>query len=387
MLLLCALVAGSGSVWAQKTFKKISSTSDLVSGCKYLIVSAQYSNASDPVVAASYWTIGEVASNNRKGAEVTISSDCITTTVATTEGASTAHEIQFIKSGDVWNFYDVANAKYLNGGFGKKNGAGSNSNHLKTEASVLTTDGKSRDGNWSISFGEGGVATIQNANEFIIQFNPNLQGSKGSKTFNPILTTYESASYTAVYLYREVVPITPGYAKTTYVAPDKLDFASVTPSGLTAYVATDAAAAGVTMSSVDAVPANTPLVLIGTASTTYYIPVAAGSPAAPATNKLVKGDGTKVFNGSTYDYALGSDGKFHLLNSGTMATTKAYLHLDSAPASHSLDLIFNDGDVTAINVVDVKKEENNVFYNLNGQRVSANHKGLVIVNGKKYMNK
>ena len=199
----------------------------------------------------------------------------------------------------------------------------------------------------------------------------------GNTQIKKIVVTYDDAT----------IAITPGYAKTTYVAPDKLDFSAVTPAGLIAYVATAAGGSGVTMTSVDAVPANTPLVLIGTANTTYRVPVAA-SASAPATNKLVKGDGTTVFDGTTYDYALGSDGKFHLLNSGTMATTKAYLHLDNDPGSHALDVTFEDGNTTAIAKVNSQKENvRSEYYNLNGQRVDANHKGIVVVNGKKFVNK
>ena len=175
------------------------------------------------------------------------------------------------------------------------------------------------------------------------------------------------------------VPVTPGHAKITYVTPQKMDFSEV--SGLKAYVATDAASSGVTMTRVETVPENTPLLLIGTAGTTYNVPVAA-SATAPATNYLVKGDGTTVFNGKTYDYILYSDGKFYQIGSGTVATNKAYLHLDSEPSgARALDIIIDD-DVTAIETVKSEKA-NNEYFNLAGQRVAQPTKGLYIVNGKK----
>ena len=355
MLLLCALVAGSGSVWADKTAGfsltasagsystgTITGTTALSESWSYV---ATFTEAEYYGSANQAWQVGKAAKSG-----VTYACESLVLSTSGIPGTIKQINVSCGTQAGKGSVNCTVGGKAF-GTQGQSAGSGNNPNDWTSTPSFTGT-----------ASGEI-VITINNTGTYIM--------------LKSVTVTYDDTKYA----------ITPGYAKTTYVAPDKLDFASVTPSGLTAYVATDAAAAGVTMSSVDAVPANTPLVLIGTASTTYYIPVAAGSPAAPATNKLVKGDGTTVFNGSTYDYALGSDGKFHLLNSGTMATTKAYLHLDSAPASHSLDLIFNDGDVTAINVVDVKKEENNVFYNLNGQRVSANHKGLVIVNGKKYMNK
>ena len=203
MLLLCALIVGSSSVWA-KQYKKVTSASELVDGAKYLIVtSAAYSNAADPVVSSQYVTIGEVASNNRKGAVVSISGDIATATIATASGSTAAHEIMLIQSGENWNLFDVANAKYLNGGNSK-----SSNNYLKTAAAVVTDTGSGKNnGVWSISITDG-VADIQNQNKWHIRFNPNLQGSKGSKTYNPIMATYGSSNmstYQAVSLYKEIL--------------------------------------------------------------------------------------------------------------------------------------------------------------------------------------
>ena len=177
------------------------------------------------------------------------------------------------------------------------------------------------------------------------------------------------------------VTITPAYDKTTYITPKALDFSGV--AGLIAYVATDAKTAGVTMTKVTTVPAGTPLLLVGTANTDYNVPVIA-SASAPATNYLQQGDGTTVFNGSTYDYILGSDGKFHQISSGTVATTKAYLHLASAPAgARELSIIFDD-ETTGVNEVRGQKEVvRGDFFDLQGRKVAQPTKGLYIVNGKK----
>ena len=181
----------------------------------------------------------------------------------------------------------------------------------------------------------------------------------------------------------ETMSITPAYNKTTYVTTNKLNFTGV--EGLKAYVATEASAGKVTLSEVAAVPENTPLLLIGTAGTTYNVPVAS-SATAPAENLLVKGDGTTVFNGSTYDYILFSDGKFYQIGSGTVATNKAYLHCDTDPTAagaRSLDIIFDD-ETTGI--TDNNREtitNNREYFNLAGQRVAQPTKGLYIVNGRK----
>ena len=182
MLLLCALVVGSTSVWA-KQYKKVTSTSELVNGAKYLIVSKE--------INTKYYTIGAVTNNNRTGVEVSVSGDIATATVATTTGSSVAHEVMLVASSTKWNFYDVANAMYLNGGSGSNN-------YLKTQSSVVTTTGSGKyNGVWSISINnETAVATITNQNSFSIKCNPN----NGS----PLIASYKS-SQTDVCLYKEIL--------------------------------------------------------------------------------------------------------------------------------------------------------------------------------------
>lgn len=176
------------------------------------------------------------------------------------------------------------------------------------------------------------------------------------------------------------VAITPAYEKTTYVTTKALDFTGV--DGLKAYVATEANASGVTIEEVTAaVPAGTPLLLIGTAGTEYSVPVAA-SASAPAKNLLEAGDGTTTFDGSTNDYILFSDGLFYQIGSGTVATNKAYLHLTGVPAARALNIIVSDA--TAVKAVKTVQADG-ACYNLSGQRVAQPSKGLYIVNGKKYI--
>ena len=175
------------------------------------------------------------------------------------------------------------------------------------------------------------------------------------------------------------VAITPANAKSTYVTTKALDFSEV--EGLKAYVATEATADGVTINPVGAVPAETPLILIGTAGTNYSVPVVA-SATAPTTNLLMAGDGTTEFNGTTYDYILYSDGKFYQIGSGTVAVGKAYLHLDSAPAARSLQLLVNE-EITGISSMNSEGITDNRVFDLQGRTVKLPKKGLYIVNGKK----
>ena len=186
-----------------------------------------------------------------------------------------------------------------------------------------------------------------------------------------------------IYIVQTGVSITPAYTNTTYVTPYALDFTSV--DGLKAYVATAATGGNVTFSEVEAaVPAGTPLLLIGTAGTAYSVPVAA-SASAPAVNMLRAGDGSTEFTGSTWDYILFSDGLFYKIGEGTVATDKAYLHCDSDPTGSNarpLTIEFND-KATGINTVKGEVVKGSEIYNLQGQRIVQPSKGLYIMNGKK----
>lgn len=264
---------------------------------------------------------------------------------------------------------------------GKYNYRPSNSNGISLTDTRSTAAGHPL----SITFTSQSDIRIANSSGAVFHYNPS-----GYFRF------YASASQKKVYLYKRmqaVSPvyslgttetITPGHAKITYVTPEIMDFSKV--SGLKAYVATAADGDGVTMTKVVApVPADTPLLLMGTTGTEYNVPIV-GSATTPATNLLKKGDGTTVFDGNTYDYLLYSDGKFYQIGSGTIATNKAYLHLDANPAgARSLDIFINDETmgIDAALMNNGRMNHDGVVYDLQGRRVSPLRKGLYIVNGKK----
>lgn len=185
MLLLVALLVGStSSVWA-KQYRKITSTSDLVDGAKYLIISVESSG--------KYYAIGDISSNYRAQVEVSVSGDIVTETVATSSGSENVYEVQLVAySENTWNLFDVANGKYINGGAKKKSG---NNNYLKTDASLETGTGTTTyNGVWSISVNQStGVATIKNQNNFILKYN------SGQSWFGSY-----SSGQTDVCLYKEI---------------------------------------------------------------------------------------------------------------------------------------------------------------------------------------
>ena len=176
--------------------------------------------------------------------------------------------------------------------------------------------------------------------------------------------------------------ITPAKEVTTYVTTQVLDFTNV--DGLKAYIATSKGTNTVNMTAVDApVPVGTALLLKKTSGTSFDVPVVA-SATAPTTNYLKAGPITFT-DSETTRYIL-KNGEFYLAGAGNLAAGKAYLDLTGVVAgARQLSIVFDDEETTGISNVDITKPEvkDNVYYNLNGQRVANPSKGLFIVNGKK----
>ena len=173
----------------------------------------------------------------------------------------------------------------------------------------------------------------------------------------------------------------PSKVYTTYCSTKPLDFSSV--DGLEAYVISSIAESKATLKKVDYVAAMQGIILKKTGSAaSYNIPVLTNgtqiSDAESETNKLI-GITTNQSIAASSAYIL-HDGAFVPAAAGTLSAGKAYIAAGDVTAP-ILSLDF--GDVTAIKAVDVKKVENNVFFNLAGQQVAQPTKGLYIVNGKK----
>ncbi len=189
----------------------------------------------------------------------------------------------------------------------------------------------------------------------------------------------------------DVVPVTigdAGYA--SFASTSALDF---TDSGITAYIATANGTDNVTMTEIAKVPANTGVVLKGTKGT-VNVPVLTGD-ADDTTDNLLK-PGAKTVTPTeaenSYIYAFGRMGAqvgfVKALEGFTITAGKAYLDLSGkggAKGADFLSFVFGDeeqGETDGIKAV-TTAVENGVRYNLAGQKVGADYKGIVIVNGKK----
>ena len=165
-----------------------------------------------------------------------------------------------------------------------------------------------------------------------------------------------------------------------------LDFANATTSTenaakLTAFAATESSETSVKLVSIDEAPAETGVILKGTADATYTIPVKANAAALTVTNLLHAAVNATHISANT-SYIL-QGGKFHLVTEDSeVPAGKAYL-VPGTSQARELTFFF-DGETTGINVATEKKNTaTGVYYNLAGQRVNQPTKGIYVVDGKK----
>jgi hypothetical protein len=181
----------------------------------------------------------------------------------------------------------------------------------------------------------------------------------------------------------------------TYASTQALDFSNV--NGLTAYIVSDFSGSKLTLSTVDMVPAGTGLLLKGTPSTTFTIPVATNA-SAPSQNYLhgVTDATTVVYqtedNGGV-DYtnfilANGSYGIdwYTLSEAGAIGANKAYLSLPTASLSNASGFQWvYEGETTSLTPALSKGE--GAWYTLDGRKLTQQptQKGIYINNGRKIM--
>lgn len=211
--------------------------------------------------------------------------------------------------------------------------------------------------------------------------------------------TLTNVAYTALTPPKLITPYGDIFEGLTYTAPvavtvndcgnasfccgKALDF---TNAAVKAYMVTAESAENVTITEIKKVPAYTGIFVVGEGGT-YNIPVLNGEADDVSANKLVATITPKAVIPAENIWALSkNDGKLHHVTSGTITTGKAYFVSSINNTAEARGFVFvDDNDATSINSATVKAT--GVAYNLAGQRVNANAKGIVIVNGKKFINK
>lgn len=180
-----------------------------------------------------------------------------------------------------------------------------------------------------------------------------------------------------------------GYA--TYVTNYAMNFANTDIKAYTVS-AINSAEGVITLKEVTEAPANTPLIVKGK---TANIPVADNAAEISGNKLLFKTESYTIKDNDDYDYYVlahpdGQEVGFYKVQAGTKIDAyKSHFRIKKSTANAKSFAVKEPGTVNGIN--EVKSEttnvKNQVAYNLAGQRVAPTAKGIVIINGKKYLNK
>ena len=162
--------------------------------------------------------------------------------------------------------------------------------------------------------------------------------------------------------------------------------------GLTAYTGTvNGNSVSLTAIQGNVVKKETPVIVKATAAGTYYINESNVVGAGDASD--LSGTATELAVGSNTYYTLGhkngdpsAEIGFYKFSGTTIPANKAYIDgatVNGAPIFLSID---GDGNTTGIHDTMIDNADVDApMFNIAGQRVGNNAKGLVIKNGKKYM--
>lgn len=215
-------------------------------------------------------------------------------------------------------------------------------------------------------------------------------------SFTPTAADFATSDVTFRFFveggHLDLLPVTAAineYGWATFVSDFDLDF-SKAQTGLAAYAVTGHEASAITKDAVTSiVPAGTPLLLNGDASTDYTIPVSLTTGTAPAGNLLKAGTGASVASetGKT-KYALSFEGGVACFKKITAAREipagKAYLEFNETIEAREFFAL--DEETTGVADVRVKMADGrSEYFNLAGQRVAQPTRGLYIVNGRKVL--
>lgn len=314
-----------------------------------------------------------VASNRLQYAEVTPEDDVINT-------ADAAIVWHIAKSGDYWTIYS-ADAEAFAASTGVKN------------AAQMLADGTDDKALWTVTPDEetGETYEFVNKKNTENEVNANL---RNNSTYG--FACYGTSTGGALSLYKKVTAV-----EVTISAAGAVSFSSkyaldFSESGLTANIVTEKDGSSFKSQSVNVVPANTGLVVEGEEGT-YQIPVAAADATFDDVEEnLLVSTASEAYTVTSDDYGF-VYGLFKSASTGkvgfqkkkadfTFGIGKSYLRLPATSGAKGLEFIYLNEVVTGIKTVG-NEQMNGDRYNLNGQRVDKNYKGVVIVNGKKMINK
>ena len=365
-------------------YEKVTDVSTLENGDAILIVNE----------GAKLALSTEQRDNNRGSETITISNNTISDPSADVQKLILVKKTETIEDVQTDVFYFYTGSGYLYAASGS-------SNHLKTEATP--DNNNNARATISISSGDATIAFTGTSTRNVIRSN--------SGNNPPIFSCYASDATTGFLpqIYKEVAKkasatIPANKEWITFCSTENLDFTSDIDGLEGAYTITAHENQAITLTATEmtgTVKAGTGLLLRAAekkdVDQVIAIPVAAtGEEQADNMLKGVTADTEVQPTAGDYTNLGLSNGEFHPYSAaGTLAAGKAYLQIPTAQmptgGNNARLYIVLDGDATGISTLDhftISPFDNNApMYNLAGQRVTKSYKGVVIVNGKKYINK
>ena len=325
--------------------------------------------------------MGAQAANNRSSVDVS----AVTNTISI---SSDAGVYEFVIAGDVttgyYTIYDIENAGYLYA-------ASSSSNYLRNKGE-LDANGK-----WTIDIDNDGVATIK------------AQGTNSRnwiRNNGGIFSCY-TGGQADIYLFERDgdtsvqnadVSIAANKEWITYCCPFALDFSEDIEGLEGAYTISSHTSGATTLTATKMdgmVKAGTGLLLHAAnidADKAQAIAIKMAGTGVEQSGNMLKGvivDTEITPTDGIYTNLGLKNGTFVPYSAaGTIAANKAYLQIptsDMPTAGAKLTIVFGEkssSETDGIKAVSTSVE-NDVRYNLAGQKVGADYKGIVIVNGKK----
>lgn len=358
-------------------YELVTDASVLKAGDKIIITNGK-SGTSGSVYAMKPWG----GNNNCSAEEITINSEG-----KIVAPSPTIAKITLGGTSGAWTLYDGTYYLYA---------ASSNNNYLKG-TTTLDKDGNDKA---TIEIGE----TNNNAINAIITFQGKNTHNLIRYNYNngsPLFSCYESGKQADIYIFRKANTLTIGddkfatfYSADAYIMPEGVTGGTITAADTESGKLT----INYTYTAGTTVPAKTALLLKGEPKT-YYYEKTTSSADAPAENLL---HGADALDSQGKTFVDGINVKYYILSHSTDATRKlgfywaaadgaaisyqepyAFLAIETGSGAPIMLSIDGDDDTTAINGITNDTITDNTMYNLAGQRVNANAKGIIIINGKK----
>ena len=234
LFLLCALVVGSGNLWATDVYQKIASTTQLVAGHDYILVNQ-----------AAVWSLGTWTSGNSNKDYYARTSVTPNNDLSLITDIKEAHVLRLGGASGAWTFYDINDSKYLS--------CNGDANGIQQSSTANANAQK-----WTIAIDDDGVATITNKS----QTSRMLQYNGSSSRF----ACYKSSSNMSDGVLYAKRPSAPTFDRAAGPFYSAFDLTITAATGCTLKYTTDGSAPSTSETAI-AVASNTTTVSINTTTT------------------------------------------------------------------------------------------------------------------------